>query len=77
MVEESPYRILHGGYTQSKTESGIYIDTTVTTYFNYIIGYRESDFSIVAVETDKELTQYGDPLYIVIQDIKKVEYTKV
>jgi hypothetical protein len=69
------YQILRGGYSNSQIEGGIYIDTRVTTYMNYIIGYRKSDFSIVAVEVNKELTQFSEPFFIQIKEIKYTDYT--
>lgn len=68
------YQILHAGATESQFNKGLVLDSRTTTFFNYIVGYRRSDYKVAVVETDKDLTQYGEPCYITMDQVMETNY---
>lgn len=52
------------------------LDTRITTFFHYIVGYRDDDYSVVVVEIDRDLTQFSEPNYIKMNEIKATNYYK-
>ncbi len=74
--EGDSYKIVHAGSSDSTLSSGFFVDTRTTTFHNYIVGYRESDYQLAVVEIDKELTQWAEPVYLAINEVKDVSYEK-
>lgn len=76
-VPEGPgYKILHAGSSDSTLSHGFVMDTRTTTFHNFIVGYRESDFTVAVVEIDQALTQHGAPVFVTFDEIKNVDYYK-
>ncbi len=70
------YQILYASTGSTWTESGILSDTQVYQFISLVFGYRESDFRIVAVPVNIQLTESFEPLAIEITEVKKVKYRK-
>lgn len=68
------YEILLAGQTSSKFERGLVFDTNTTTFYHYIVGYRKSDWSVVMVQIDRELTQHTEPFFVDMSMVEKVSY---
>ena len=58
----------------SKFERGFIFDWNTTTFFCYIVGFRQSDFSLVLVQIDAALEKHSDPFYVDIDNIGNVSY---
>ena len=43
-------------------------------FFCYIVGFRQSDFSLVLVQTDADLQEHSDPFYVDMDNIGNVSY---
>lgn len=57
-----------------KFESGFVFDTNTTTFFYYIAGFRQNDFSLVLVQTDAALQEHTEPFYVDMDNIGNVSY---
>lgn len=68
------YRIIYAGSSDASFSKGFYIDTMTTTFHYLIVGYRESDFRVVVMEIDREITRHGDPCYVEMKDIESTDY---
>lgn len=68
------YQIIHASSSEQSFDKGFIFDTTTTTFHNFIIGYRESDFQVVVLEIDREIQKHGEPFYIKIDEIKETCY---
>lgn len=67
------YKIVYG-YSQSHTSLNyLIIRKQITTWTSFIIGYRDSDMSIVLVPTDPELDGCGEPQVFKNTEIKKTK----
>ena len=65
------YKIVYG-YSQSlKSMDFLIVRTETVTVASLIVGYRDSDMSIVLVPTVPELDEYGEPQFYKNTDIKK------
>ncbi len=58
------YEILYAYMSTSKFERGFVFDTNTTTFFYYITGVRQTDFSLVLVQTDTALQGHSEPFYV-------------
>ncbi len=68
------YKLLHISETTTKFERGFVFDTNTTTYYHYILGYRESDDSIVLVQIDRELSQHSEAVPIDMDKVAQAHY---
>lgn len=68
------YEILYCSMTSSKFEQGFFINTNTTSFFYYIAGYRQSDFSLVLVQIDSELKEHSEAIYIDMDKMANVSY---
>ncbi len=68
------YRILHAGSSDQTFTRGLVSDTRTTTFHQFILGYRESDYQVVILEIDPAIRQHGEPFYIAIDEIKETNY---
>ena len=51
-------------------------NTRVYQFISLVFGYRETDFKIVVVPVNIELTEFSEPLEIEISEVKAVKYRK-
>lgn len=70
------YQILYATTGSTWKEEGILSDTRVYQFISLVLGYRETDFKIVAVPVNIELTDFSEPLEIQISEVKAVKYRK-
>ncbi len=68
------YEILHATQTSSKFERGFVFDTTTTSFYYYILGYRADFGKVVMVQTDRELTQHSEAVFIDIYSVDGISY---
>lgn len=70
------YQILYATTGSTWKKEGILSDTRVYQFISLVFGYRETDFKIVAVPVNIELTEFSEPLEIEISEVKAVKYRK-
>lgn len=70
------YQILYATTGSTWKEDGLFSDTRVYQFVSLVFGYRESDYKIIAVPINIELTQFSDPFEIMISEVKSVKYRK-
>ena len=58
------YRLIEGYSTTDKTQKGIYFDKHTTTFYHYIIGYREQNWNVVLVQISRDLSVHSEAIYI-------------
>ncbi len=68
------YEIMYVYMLSSKFERGFVFDTNTTTFFYYIAGFRQSDFSLVLVQVDAALQEHAEPFYVDMDNIGNVSY---
>lgn len=68
------YEILYAFMTTSKYEKGVVFDTNTTSFFYYITGFRQSDFSLVLVQIDAAIQEYAAPFYVDMDNVNNVSY---
>ncbi len=68
------YHIIHASNSDQTFDRGFFIDTRITTFHNFIMGYRESDFQVVLLEIDLEIKKHAEPFYVSINEIKETNY---
>ena len=68
------YEILYAYMSTSKFESGFVFDTNTTTFFDYIAGFRQTDFNLILVQTDAALQEHAEPFYVDMDNIGNVSY---
>lgn len=74
VTDGDSYKILHATETTSKFERGFVFDTNTTTFYHYILGYRQADHKVVMVQIDRDLTQHSDEIEIDMDSVVKVSY---
>lgn len=75
LVEDGDsYRLVLAESTTFQKESGIIFDTQTTTYCHLIAGHRTSDWQTVLIQVDRELAQYGEPLYVEMDAVVETSY---
>lgn len=70
------YEVLYATTGSTWKEDGLLSDTRVYQFISLVFGYRETDFKIVAVPVNIELTEFSEPLEIEISEVKAVKYRK-
>lgn len=70
------YQVLYATTGSTWKEEGILSDTRVYQFISLVLGYRESDFKIVALPVNIELTEFSEPLEIQISEVRAVKYRK-
>ena len=70
------YQVLYATTGSTWKEEGLLSDTRVYQFISLVLGYRESDFKIVAVPVNIELTEFSEPLEIEISEVRAVKYRK-
>lgn len=68
------YELLYGTSSSAQIEKGFYIDKMTTTFYFYILGWRETDNCVAVVEIDSEATRHGEAFYITMDQIKATNY---
>lgn len=68
------YEILYAYMTSSKFEHGWFFDTNTTSFYDYIVGYRKSDFDVILIQIDPELKEHTDAWHIDMDRIANVSY---
>ncbi len=68
------YRLIEGYSTTDKTQKGIYFDKHTTTFYHYIIGYREQNWNVVLVQISRDLSVHSEAIYIDMDAVVDVEY---
>lgn len=74
VADGDTYEILYATETSSKFEKGFVFNTNTTTFYNYILGYRKSDYKIVLVQTDHELDMHSDAFFVDMDAVVNVHY---
>lgn len=72
--EGDGYEILHATQTSSKFEHGFIFDTNTTTFYHYILGWRQSGDKIVLVQIDRDLTQHSEAFFVDMEAVTGVHY---
>lgn len=70
------YAILHATETTSKFERGFVLNTTTTTFYHYIVGYRRGDWSVVLVEINREMNFHSSALAIEMDQVVGATYDR-
>lgn len=70
------YQVLYATTGSTWKEEGLLSDTRVYQFISLVLGYRESDFKIVAVPVNIGLTEFSEPLEIRISEVRAVKYRK-
>lgn len=70
------YQILYATTGSTWTESGIIHDTRVYQFVSLVFGYRETDFKIITVPVNIQLTEFSTPIEISISEVKRIKYRK-
>lgn len=70
------YKILYAGASESVIDRGLVVDTRISTFYNYVVGYREYDYNVAVVEVDRDMTMFSEPNYVRIDEIKETNYYK-
>ncbi|WP_294553494.1 hypothetical protein [uncultured Pseudoflavonifractor sp.] len=68
------YRLIEGYSSTDKIQRGIYIDKHTTTFYHYIIGYREQDWRVVLVQIDRALSAHSDAICLDMDAVVDVDY---
>ncbi len=68
------YELIHATQTSTKFEQGFIFDTNTTTFYHYIVGYRKSDWKVVMVQIDRELTVHSDAVYVEMDKVVGAHY---
>lgn len=74
VVEDAAgYQLVYAYSSSIKTSNYILARKTTYTYTSLIVGFRESDMSIVILQTTPELEGFSDPAYFKKGEIKKAK----
>ena len=76
VADGDSYQVLYATTGSTWKEDGLFSDTQVYQFVSLMFGYRESDYKIVAVPINVELTEFSEPLEIEISEIKSTKYRK-
>ncbi|MDE7017654.1 MAG: hypothetical protein K2P65_08785 [Lachnospiraceae bacterium] len=68
------YEILYAYMTSSKFETGWVFDTNTTSFYYYIVGYRQSDFDLVLIQIDNALKEHTDACHIDMSKVVNVSH---
>lgn len=68
------YEVLYAYMNSSKFERGWIFDTNTTTFYYYIVGYRESDFDMILIQVDSELKEHTEAFHIDMANVVNVSY---
>ena len=74
VADGDSYEIIHATQTTTKFEQGFVFDTNTTTFYHYIVGYRRSDWQVVLVQIDRELSVHSEAAYIEMDKVVKASY---
>lgn len=72
--EGDTYEILYAYMTSSKFEHGFILDTNTTSFYDYIVGHRKSDFDVVLIQVDSNLGDYTEAYHIEMDKVVNVSY---
>lgn len=70
------YEIVYGISQKIKTSNYVLARKTTYLFTSLIIGFRESDKSIILIQTTPELDGCGDPEKFTMNDLKKAKITQ-
>ena len=76
VADGDSYQILYASTGSTWKESGVLSDTRVYQFISLVFGYRESDFKLVAVPVNTQLTESSEPLEIQISEVKTIRYRR-
>ncbi len=68
------YEVMYAYMSTTKFERGFVIDTNTTSFFYYIVGFRQSDFDLVLVQIDAAMQEHTEPFYFDMDNIENVSY---
>lgn len=68
------YEILHATTGSTWKESRLLSDVRVYEVINLVLGFRETDFKIVTVPVNIQLTEFSTPIEISLSEVKTVKY---
>lgn len=68
------YSILNATNSESKFTKGVWINTTTTSFYFFIVGYRRSDNQVVLVQISHDLAEYSEAFYVEMDAITDVYY---
>lgn len=68
------YEVMYAYMSTTKFERGFVIDTNTTSFFYYIVGFRQSDFDLVLVQIDAAMQEHTEPFYVDMDNIENVSY---
>lgn len=74
VADHEGYDIVYGFSSSVKTSNYILARKTTYTYTSLIIGFRESDMSIVMLQTTPDLDGCSDPTIFRPEDLKKIKF---
>lgn len=77
VADGSAYKIVYAYSEDIKGANFVVLRTVSYKYRSFIIGYRESDMSLVFLEVSPDLTQAGEALAYKPQDVKKTNFIKM
>lgn len=74
VVEDSEgYKVVYAYTSEVKTTNYVLARKTTYLYGSYILGYRQSDMSIVLIQTSPDLDGCGEPVIFKKGEIKKAK----
>lgn len=73
----SSYQIVYAYSEDIQRASLVVIRTFSCKFRSFVIGYRESDLSLVFLEVSPDLSQAGEPYTYKPQDVKRVNFIKM
>lgn len=73
----SKYKIVYAYSEDIGSINFLVLRTVSYKYRSFVVGYRESDLSIVFLEVSPDLTQVGEALAYKPQDVKKTNFVKM
>lgn len=68
------YTILYATTGSTWKESRILSDVRVYEFISLVFGYRETDFKIVTVPVNIQLTEFSEPITIESPEVKSIRY---
>lgn len=68
------FQIIYGYSTTSKYEQGFVFNTQTTTFYEYVIGYRKSDYQVVMVQISGDMKEHSDAFYLEMDKIVNISY---
>lgn len=74
VADGDSYEILHATETTTKYQRGFIVDTSTTTFYHYILGYRKADDKVWLVQVNRELSEHSEPWEVDMSLVDDVSY---